>query len=64
VGARGDSAARCGVEGIIRTAADSPCCGTYIMCPIWRAEKERLWTNLKSRKAEEHQRTDGSLAWA
>ncbi len=34
---------RCGVTGMIRDAEGSPCCGEYVMCPIWRGEKERTW---------------------
>lgn len=64
VGARGGPAARCGVEGVIRDAVDSPCCDGYDMCPIWRKEKERIWSGKRARRAMENLRTDGSLAWA
>jgi len=35
---------RCNITGLLRDAKGSPCCDDYTTCPIWRVEKERVWS--------------------
>lgn len=55
--------ARCGIHGHVQMADGSPCCGEYTSCPIWRAEKERLWENKHAQRAPMNVRTDGTMEW-
>jgi hypothetical protein len=36
--------ARCRVSGLLRGTENSPCCGEYTLCPVWKVEKEKVWT--------------------
>jgi hypothetical protein len=38
---------------MLRAAEDSPCCGDYARCGIWRGEKQRLWKNKRAARAEQ-----------
>lgn len=54
--------ARCEVSGMVQMAADSPCCGEYTRCPVWRKEKERGWANKRTHRSTEKVNT-GSGEW-
>lgn len=51
--------ARCGISGMMQMAEESPCCGNYVRCPIWKAEREREWENKRSQRATQMITHDG-----
>lgn len=51
---------RCRLSGLLQGVDDAPCVrDSYQSCPIWVAEKQRLWANKRAGRAPQMITHDG-----
>jgi hypothetical protein len=51
---------RCRLSGLLQGVDDAPCVSdAYLRCPVWTAEKQRLWASKRAARSPQMLRADG-----